>query len=182
MVTKRSRFFALACAVPLLVNACSAPQRTVDISPAQSISDWSGLQRLSRSGDIYFGGQPTREALEAAPQRGVKMVVNMRSDKEVKALGYDEPALVRRLGIQYVALPVTPSTFSSDQADRLKEVLAQSSGPVLIHCASSNRVGAVWALYLNRHRDVPVDEAITLGRKAGMRSETLVELVRKNAK
>ena len=182
MVTKQSRFLALAFAMPLLVNACTAPHLTVDISSAQSISDWSGLQKLSHSGDIYFGGQPTREAIEAAPQRGIKTIINMRSDKEVEALGYDEPALVQQLGMKYVAIPVTPSTFSIDQADRLKEVLTKISGPVLIHCASSNRVGAVWALYLNHHRDVQIDEAIALGRKAGMRSDMLVELVRKNAK
>lgn len=182
MVTKQSRILTLALVVPLLVNACTASHLTVDISPAQSISDWPGLQRLYRSGDIYFGGQPTREALEAAPLRGIKMVVNIRSDKEVAALGYDEPTLVRQLGMKYVAIPVTPSTFATHQADRLKETLIQTSGPVLIHCASSNRVGAVWALYLNHHRNVPVEEAIALGRKAGMRSETLVELVRKYAK
>jgi uncharacterized protein (TIGR01244 family) len=182
MVTKQNRFLALAMALPFLVNACTTPQLRVDVSPAQSISDWPGLPKLSRSGDIYFGGQPTREAVEAAPQRGVKTVINLRSDKEVGALGYDEPALVRQLGMKYVAIPVTPSTFGIDQADRLKEVLTQISGPVLIHCASSNRVGAVWALYLNRHRGVPLDEAIELGRKAGMSSDMLVELIRKNAK
>ncbi len=96
-------------------------------------------------------------------------------------LDFDEAALVRELGMEYVAIPVTPATFGPSDADDLKEVLSRTTGPVLLHCGSSNRVGAVWAMYLHRHRGVGLDEAIELGRKAGMRSEVLVETIRRFA-
>ena len=41
--------------------------------------------------------------------------------------------------------------------------------------------GAVWALYLHRHRGVALEEAIELGRKAGLRSKGLVKTIRQSA-
>ncbi|PPU82009.1 hypothetical protein XpopCFBP1817_20380 [Xanthomonas populi] len=43
-------------------------------------------------------------------------------------------------------------------------------GDVLIHCASSNRVGALIALEKGRANGAPRDEAIAIGRAAGMTS------------
>jgi len=149
--------------------------------PAQPVADWSGVKNLSHSGDMYFAGQPTVEGLDAAKERGVKVVVNLRSEREMKALEFDEAAQMKRLGMEYVNIPITPDTFGPEDADRLKNVLAKTSGPVLLHCGSSDRVGAVWAMYLNRHRGVALDEAIDQGRKAGMRSDRLVEIVKKSA-
>ncbi|MFQ5490054.1 MAG: beta-lactamase hydrolase domain-containing protein [Phycisphaerae bacterium] len=165
----------------LTASGCARSLHKAPVALAQPVTDWAGLERLFQDGDIFFGGQPTAEALEAAPQRGIKVVVNMRSAPEIKALDFDEPALVRRLGMEYVAIPVTPSTFGPDDADRLKDVLRKTAGPVLLHCGSSNRVGAVWALYLYRHRGIALDDAIKLGRKAGLRSERLVETIRQSA-
>lgn len=176
---RRLRVFGLVGMTAVLITvACTRSLQRAPVESAGVVTDWVGLERLFRDGDIFFGGQPTAEALAAAPQRGIKVVVNMRSAQEVRALDFDEAALVRELGMEYVALPVTPATFGPDDADRLSEVLGKTSGPVLLHCGSSNRVGAVWALYLHRHRGLAVEEAIELGRKAGLRSEALVETIR----
>ena len=165
----------------MTASGCMKSLHQAPMGTAEPVTNWAGLERLFRDGGIFFGGQPTAEALEAAPARGIKVVVNMRSEPEVQALGFDEAALVRELGMEYVAIPVTPATFGPDDADRLSEVLSKTDGPVLLHCGSSNRVGAVWALYLHRHRGLAVEEAIGLGRKAGLRSEGLVETTREFA-
>ncbi|MCP4250954.1 MAG: hypothetical protein GY778_28285 [bacterium] len=168
-------------AVLFSLPGCARSLHGRPVVHAEPVSDWDGIERLSRDGGVYFGGQPTAEALRAAPERGVRVVVNLRSEPEMSALGFDEAGLVRELGMEYVAIPVTPSTFGPEDADRLKDVLSRTSGPVLIHCGSSNRVGAVWALYLNRHRGHDVDDAIELGRRAGLRSEPLVETIKASA-
>lgn len=181
MVTLRRFWFVPMAAVALLLPGCAKSLHEAPLAPARPVTNWDGVKNLSRSGDVYFGGQPTADAFDTAQERGVKVVVNLRSEREMKALDFDEAALVRRLGMEYVAIPVTPDSFAAADADRLKDVLTRTSGPVLIHCGSSNRVGAVWALYLHRHRGVALDEAIDLGRKAGLRSDRLVETIKKSA-
>jgi len=39
--------------------------------------------------------------------------------------------------------------------------------PLLIHCGSANRVGAIWVLYLV-HRGIPISIAVEEGRTIGM--------------
>jgi uncharacterized protein (TIGR01244 family) len=72
-------------------------------------------------------------------------------------VAFDEAALVRDLGISYVTIPVTPKTLSIKDVEKLEEVLRNTSGPVLIHCHSSNRAGVLFGLYLNQFRgfDLP---------------------------
>ena len=137
---------------------------------------------------MFFGGQPTAEALRAAPGHGVSTVVNLRTAREMtEQVGFDEPALVERLGLEYIHLPVTRATFSARSADELAGILtrlqagqaaAGGNAGVLIHCASSNRVGALWALYLARHHDLPLEDAIERGRRAGLRSAAAARMVR----
>ena len=47
--------------------------------------------------------------------------------------------------------------------------------PVLVHCASSNRVGTVWSLYRADRGGLSADEAIAEGRAAGMTSDAFAE-------
>ena len=41
---------------------------------------------------------------------------------------------------------------------------------VYLHCASSNRVGASWALYQAQRKGVPAEDAIEMGKAAGLTS------------
>ena len=50
-------------------------------------------------------------------------------------------------GLRYVWVPVTPDTLSLADVEAVEKVLDDpASGPVLLHCVSSNRVGGVWAV------------------------------------
>ena len=55
-----------------------------------------------------------------------------------------------------------------------------ANGPVLVHCATANRVGALWAL-LQIQKGKTVEEAEAEGRTVGLKSPALVEAVRKLA-
>ena len=48
---------------------------------------------------------------------------------------------------------------------------------MLLHCASSNRVGAVWAAYRNG-KGADIEAAIAEGKAAGMRAPAFEEAVR----
>ena len=72
-------------------------------------------------------------------------------------------------------LPIASADdITFDKAAVLGQILADNEGPVLIHCASANRVGALFAL-----REILLgasnDEALALGKTAGMtRLESVV--------
>ena len=70
----------------------------------------------------------------------------------------------------YVHVPVTAATFSGADVDAVQAVLDDTAaGPVLLHCASANRVGAVWAV-IQARAGQPIDEAIAEGKRVGLRS------------
>ncbi|MFG0320644.1 MAG: hypothetical protein ACF8XB_25450, partial [Planctomycetota bacterium JB042] len=56
-------------------------------------------------------------------------------------------------------------------------LLEGREGDVLVHCGSSNRVGALWAAYQGIHGGASPEEAIAQGKAAGMKSDGLAQAV-----
>jgi len=117
---------------------------------------------------ITTAGQPSAEALAAAAEAGYKTVIDLRSPTEDR--GMDEAATVESLGMSYISLPVAGGDgVTYENASLLDELLGDASGPVLLHCASSNRVGALLALRARMH-GADADEALELGLASGLSS------------
>jgi protein tyrosine phosphatase (PTP) superfamily phosphohydrolase (DUF442 family) len=100
----------------------------------------------------------------------VRTVVNLRAEGEMG--GRDEAAETAAAGLRYVSLPVPDlAAITPEAARRLGEILAAAHGaPVLVHCASANRAGALVALSLAQQRGLSPAQALELGRRAGMKS------------
>lgn len=128
--------------------------------------------------NLLTGGQPSRGCLEAAAKAGYHTVVNLRPQGEFD--DSDEAAAVRELGMDYVCIPVAgPQDLNADAAEALDAVLATAGGrPVLVHCASGNRVGALFALHARLKKGVGVEEALARGRATGLTAPALCEAVR----
>lgn len=121
--------------------------------------------------DHYAGGQPTPDDLARLAREGVRTVINLRAPHE--PVEYDEAAEAARLGLRYVALPVAgPADLHREQVERFGRALdeARREGGVLVHCATSNRVGALVALDAVLNRGRPLAEALERGRAAGLAS------------
>ena len=115
---------------------------------------------------ITTAGQPSAEGLATAAAAGVKTVIDLRGTDEDR--GLDEKAAVEKLGMSYVTLPVEGAggvTF--DNAKTLDQLLKGAPGPVLIHCASGNRVGALLALRAQMN-GTKADDALALGVASGL--------------
>ncbi len=161
---------------------CANHLRERPIGYAKPVADWAGMNIVFRDGNVYFAGQPTATALRKAPARGIKVVVNLRTPQEMtRDVEFDERTLVEELEMGYVWIPMTAASLSVADADQLKEVLDGARGPVLIHCRSAGRVGALWALYLSRHRGFSLEDAVERGRKAGLQNEVMIDLVKRIA-
>ena len=149
--------------------------------PPQGIEDWEGVPRLSRLGNVLFAGQPTEVGLSVLAERGVKVIVNLRPDTEMQsAVDFDEAALVESLGMEYVHISMTPTTFSADDVARLEAVIYRPRGipaeplTFVIHCRSSNRCGGLWAALVHEKYRFKESKAINYGKLAGLRSASMI--------
>ena len=112
--------------------------------------------------DILAAGQPDQARIAEYAEQGYTTIIDLRGEKEER--GMDEPAVADEAGIRYVSLPVpSRKAVNFDTARKLDEILETADGPVVVHCASGNRVGALLALRasLNGASD---EEALALGK------------------
>lgn len=162
------RLLAVILAGVLAVSACADEQAPPEQpAPYVDVSKLSGNDQVQPVDGITAAGQPDAQAFEAFAHSGYKAVIDMRGADEDRGLK-DEAALVKGLGLDYVAFPITDEKqINFETAEELDTLLDQYDGPVLIHCASSNRVGSLLALRasLNGASD---EEALDYGRRAGM--------------
>ncbi|MDJ0760745.1 MAG: sulfur transferase domain-containing protein [Woeseiaceae bacterium] len=122
---------------------------------------------------ITVSGQPNEEMLDIFAENGYAAVIDLRGPGENR--GFDEAQVVEELGMYYVELPIEGrDAVNFDNAAKLKEILGQYDGPVLVHCGSGNRVGALLAL--GKVQDgASEEEALEYGRSGGLtRLEGLV--------
>lgn len=119
----------------------------------------------------YSGGQPDPEHLAELAREGVSTVINLRTSDEL--VDNDEAAQAGRLGLFYVCIPIAGADdLDPERVRRFGQALddARREGGVLIHCASSNRVGAMVALDELLNRGSSLDVALERGRNAGLKS------------
>lgn len=123
---------------------------------------------------LASAGKPTAEGLEKIAAAGFRTVVDLLPPEEAVA---GEREALERLGLRYVSIPVTVKSLDWKQAQELRAIVDDpQSAPVLVHCASGNRVGGVWAL-VSSMRGMSTGEAEAEGRRAGMKSAELVARV-----
>ena len=118
---------------------------------------------------VWSGGQPSEAQIAEAASAGFKTVINLRAPTEP---GHDwEQAAVERSGMLYVHIPVDGAAgLTHENVDRLDAALrvASARGPVLLHCASGNRIGAMLALREAWLRGTAPAQALDVGRAAGL--------------
>lgn len=145
-----------------------APIATVS---APVMLDTTGLfqERAARVGeDMFVTGQPTERALRELRAQGVTTVVNLRTPEEMtRNVPFDEPALVAKLGMRYVYLPVRGTSeypYSTETLAKFAEAVSTAKGKVLLHCTIAWRASHLWAAYLIKERGIPVDTALANAR------------------
>lgn len=122
---------------------------------------------------LHTGGQPTAEQLDRFAAQGVRTVIDLRGPGEDR--GYDEAAAAARLGLRYERLPIGgPEDLTPANTTALQRLLQDGDGEVLLHCASGNRVGALLALMAQQQEGASREQALQLGREAGLKSLTPV--------
>ena len=149
------------CVLLLLVGPAVSAEEPVRVDIMNAKAPWPGM---------LLGGQPTPDQLKQAAAVGYKTVINLRTTGELEE--WDEKAVVEGLGMGYVSVPVQGKQgMTEDNARSFAQALQDAgSGPVLVHCASGNRVGGLFALKAFYVDGEPAENAFTIGQEAGMRA------------
>jgi uncharacterized protein (TIGR01244 family) len=169
------RLTAFTAMSAVMSGVCSAqrltgPHPTGDV-PAPVALETRGLfqEKFARVGsDVFISGQPTERALRDLRAQGVTTVVNLRTPEEMqKRVPFDEAALVKELGMEYVYLPMRGTAefpYSPAAVKSFAAAMSGAKGKVLLHCTIAWRASHLWAAYLIQYRDVPVATALRQAR------------------
>lgn len=158
-----------AFAMPATSAGPEAPQSV----SADALPNYKRLTPL-----LAVAGQPTPEALGRLRSLGFRTVINLRTESEPGVQA--EAEALRAAGLDYVSVPVMPETLGASQVEAVRRVLDDPArGPVLLHCGSSNRVGAVWALLQAQAKGLDAEQAVEEGRRAGLSSAGMIDAVKR---
>lgn len=156
--------------------ACEAPakakQQPPDVlQPAPGLT----LSNAQAFGTLHMGGQPTETDLALLAKSGTRRVISLRKPGELK--DFDEKARAGELGLEFVELPfATPAELDDGTYAKGRELLRQSSEtPSLLHCASGNRVGALWVAYRVLDEGVTWDAALAEAQAVGLKNPAYIE-------
>lgn len=150
----------------LLLLLCAASAADGPPSPVRP-ADLGATARVHAIGGLLLASQPSAADLQLAVQRGVRNVISLRHADE--PVGFDERAEAGRLGLSYVVLPWNGTDELTDAVfDEARRLLRDSPRPLLLHCASGNRVGAVWIPWRVLDEGVTPEQAAEEARVIGL--------------
>ncbi len=130
---------------------------------------------LCVSESFATAAQPKDEAWQKLSANGFKSVLNLRTDKE----GVDltkEREMVEKAGLRYISIPVTGNDPKPEQAEAfINAVKDGQNQPMLIHCASANRVGGFFMIYRVLEQGWSEDKALEEAKQIGLTSPVLTK-------
>lgn len=145
----------------------ASPEDPVTAQPPIGI-DIRNARMTSQS--ILVGGQPTLEQLAEAARTGYSTVVDLRPPGEHS--DWDEATKATELGLRYINIPVAGADdLNAANAALLAEIVNDpASRPLMVHCASGNRVGGLFAMKALHIDGEDAASALQIGLDAGLTS------------
>jgi tyrosine-protein phosphatase SIW14 len=146
---------------PVAIVSTAVPQATNTTPPQHTMGSRKHYVGLPNFGEVtpnlFRGGQPGVDGLEALEKMGVSIVVDMRGSKSLH-----EETVVSQLGMQYVAIP-WHCPFPSDPvfARFLKLVQDNPGKKIFVHCRlGDDRTGMAIAAYRMAEEGWSANEAL----------------------
>lgn len=130
------------------------------------------VKQLHVLGDVYLAGQPSADDFQEFKKRGVKSVLNLRTKDE---MDFDEAKTLKSLGLEYHHVPIaSPDSLTDENFDKLRKLLNEKDQrPLILHCASANRVGAVWLAHRVLDGGLTYDEALVEAKTVGLKAPAM---------
>ena len=121
---------------------------------------------------VACAGATPATALPEIRKSGFTSIINFRLSEEPGANVDESKAIAAQVGLKYIHLPFqTPTPEIADAF--LKAVSDPANQPVYIHCASANRVGAMWFIKRVKLDGWDADRAMKEAEQVGLRAASL---------
>ena len=168
----KKRLVGLFC-VCMLWTALASAQKPGD-DPVLKATELGATRNVHSFGKCLLCGQPSAEEFAEAKSRGVEAVITLREKGEI---AWDEKSTVEGLGLKFYDFGFNSTdSLTDDKFSKVLAILAKSKQtPVMLHCASANRVGAVWLAHRVLNDKLTIDEATKEAREVGLRAKVLEE-------
>lgn len=137
------------------------------ISPA--LTEMPALPQLAEPArGVFTSGRLTDGDIASIERSGIREVIDLTLDSETP--DFDEATAARSRGLVYRNLPISGANgLSLENVLAFDAMLRSAKRPVLVHCASSNRVGASAALKAAWVDGATPEQAIALGKSWGLK-------------
>ena len=123
---------------------------------------------------VITGGQPSAAHLRALKDAGADILLDLRDPMEQRT--FDEPALAREVGLEYINVPVSSSTLNDATLERVLTVYRNAGDKqVFVHCAGGSRVGATLLPHFIIDLGMEEEDAIEQAMRVGLRSPEMLE-------
>ena len=134
-----------------------------------------GVTNFSRVGTtIACAGATTPAALTEIKRLGFAAVINLRQASEQGADIEAETAAAKVAGLRFIHLPFNAASPDPMLVERfIAAVTAPANQPAFIHCASGNRVAALWLIKRVEVDKWDVDRASAEAAALGLTSPAL---------
>lgn len=150
--------------VPMLalgVAACASTPTGTPVIPLANVH--------APAAGLLTAGHIKPDDIPHLARSGLRHVIDLTLDSETP--GFDEAAAVQAAGIRYDSLPIRGAEdLTPENVQTFDRLVSGSERPLLVHCASSNRVGALAALRAAWVSGKSTEEAIEEGRHWGLTS------------
>jgi uncharacterized protein (TIGR01244 family) len=116
---------------------------------------------------------PDREHFKQAAEAGFRSIVNMQTEGEKKGIGPQEEArAAKEAGLTYLHHPVDGEKLSDEVVDGFRRKATELPAPVLVHCASGKRSGAMVMMHLAAEQGMTGDQVIDKAEEMGFECDT----------
>jgi protein tyrosine/serine phosphatase len=142
---------ALISVLTVVTGAAQSLNASLSTSPIS-------IEKFGKVGDHYYrGSQPDATQFAELKRLGVKMIIDLRSDRLAESSQW-----ARDAGMQYLNIPLTTKVPATEQqtAYFLRIVNDPANWPVYVHCKGGrHRTGEMTALYRITHEGWTADQA-----------------------
>lgn len=146
VVRAAAAYVVLVVVVQVVVFAAVLVARAVGDDPRSAMDDVANFRVVD--GRLWAGGQPDTEGHRILAERGVRLVVDLRTGAADDPRR-DDPRFLETLGIGYVSLPIPDGHApSAHQVRRFVALVRGAPGLVYVHCGGGvGRTSATTAAY-----------------------------------
>lgn len=150
----------------LLLGGPEIPQ----VMSPNALPDYRLLRR-----DLAVAGQPSAEILGRLKKLGFRTLVDLSAEGHSVT---DEYVAMEAQGLRYTWIPIAAESLHAQDAAAVAQIIGERGhGPFLLHGATADSAGAVWAL-LAKKAGQSTEQALEEGRKAGLKTPEMLEAVR----